>query len=205
MQTTSRRVIDLAFCVIAFGFGIYAIAPKAASQEAGWTTLFDGKNLDNWDQVGGSNWHVVDGAVVADTMADKKVAGYLVSKNSYKNFILRVEFSPSDNANSGIYFRCLDPKKITDRTCYEANIFDQRPDPSYGTGAITRYVEIDPMPKAGGKWNTFEITAKGRDITVVLNGQTTAKLRNGMFDEGPIALQHGAGAIKFRKVEIKPL
>jgi hypothetical protein len=113
-----------------------------------------------------------------------KDAGYLVTKNSYKNFVVRVEFWPSDNANSGIYFRCLDPKKITDRTCYEANIFDQRPDPSYGTGAITRYVEVDPMPKAAGKWNTYEVTAKGRDITVVLNGQTTAKLRNGMFDEG---------------------
>jgi hypothetical protein len=180
------------------------VAPKAASQEAGWITLFDGKSLDGWDQVGESNWHVEDGAAVADKMPGKD-AGYLVSKNSYKNFVVRVEFWSSDNANSGIYFRCLDPKKITDRTCYEANIFDQRPDPSYGTGAITRYVEINPMPKAGGKWNTYEVTASGRDITVVLNGQTTAKMRNGMFDEGPIALQHGAGAIKFRKVEIKPL
>jgi hypothetical protein len=61
------------------------------------------------------------------------------------------------------------------------------------------------MPKAGGKWNTFEITAKGRDITVVLNGNKTAELRNGMFDEGWIALQHAAGAIKIRKVQIKPL
>jgi hypothetical protein len=26
-----------------------------------------------------------------------------------------------------------------------------------------------------------------------------------MFDEGPIALQHGAGAVKFRKVEVKTL
>jgi hypothetical protein len=61
------------------------------------------------------------------------------------------------------------------------------------------------MPKAGSTWNTYEVTANGRDITVVLNGQTTAKLRNGMFDEGPIALQHGAGVIKFRKVEVKAL
>jgi hypothetical protein len=134
-----------------------------------------------------------------------KRTGYLVSKKPYKDFVLRVEFWRSDDANSGIYFRCLDAKKITDRTCYEANIFDQRPDPSYGTGAITRYIEINQMPKAGGKWNTFEITAKGRDITVVLNGNKTAELRNGMFDEGSIALQHGAGAIKFRKVQIKPL
>ena len=35
-------------------------------------------------------------------------------------------------------------------------------------------------------------TAKGRDIAVVLNGNKTAELRNGMFDEGRIALQHRA-------------
>lgn len=203
MQMTSKRVIQLALALGLSGFAANYVVP-AASQDTGWTTLFDGKNLDEWNQVGESNWHVEDGAVIADKMAGKE-AGYLVSKKSYKNFIVRVEFWPSDDANSGIYFRCLDPKKITDRTCYEANIFDQRPEPSYGTGAITRYVEINPMPKAGGKWNTYEVTANGRDITVVLNGQTTAKLRNGMFDEGPIALQHGAGTIKFRKVEVKPI
>jgi len=204
MGIASRRTVCLALALTALSFSAGSHAPKAFSQEAGWVTLFDGKSLDGWDQVGESNWRVENGAIVVDKMAGKE-AGYLVSKKSYKNFIVRVEFWPSDDANSGIYFRCLDPKKITDRTCYEANIFDQRPDPSYGTGAITRYVEVSPMPKAGGKWNTYEVTANGRDITVVLNGQTTAKLRNGMFDEGPIALQHGAGAIKFRKVEVKPL
>ncbi|HEU5019482.1 MAG TPA: DUF1080 domain-containing protein [Pseudolabrys sp.] len=204
MKSSSVRFMQFAVALVACGF----IASPALSQsdrgESGWITLFDGTNLDQWDQVGQSNWRLADGAVLADKMAGKE-AGYLVSKKPYKNFILRVEFWPSDDANSGIYFRCLDSKKITDRTCYEANIFDQRPDPSYGTGAITRYVEVNPMPKAGAKWNTFEITANGRDITVVLNGQKTAQLRNGMFDEGSIALQHGAGAIKFRKVQIKPL
>ena len=203
MRISSPRIAYLALSLFVVGFAAYAVAPKAAAQDAGWTVLFDGKNLDQWNQVGESNWHIVDGDVVADKGG--KDAGYLVSKQSYKNFIVRVEFWPSDDANSGIYFRCLDPKKITDRTCYEANIFDQRKDPSYGTGAITRYVEVNPMPKAGGKWNIYEVTVNGRDITAVLNGQTTAKLRNGMFDEGPIALQHGAGSIKFRKVEVKPL
>ena len=204
MGIVSRRTVRFALVLTALGFLAGSLAPKAVSQEAGWVTLFDGKSLDGWDQVGESNWRVEDGAIVVDKMAGKE-PGYLVSKKPYKNFIVRVEFWPSDGANSGIYFRCLDPKKITDRTCYEANVFDQRPDPSYGTGAITRYVEVSSMPKTGGKWNTYEVTANGRDITVVLNGQTTAKLRNGMFDEGPIALQHGAGAIKFRKVEVKPL
>jgi hypothetical protein len=204
MGIASRRTVRFALALTALGFSAGFLVQKAVSQEAGWVTLFDGKSLDGWDQVGESNWRVEDGAIVVDKMAGKD-PGYLVSKKPYKNFVVRVEFWSSDDANSGIYFRCLDPKKITDRTCYEANIFDQRPDPSYGTGALTRYVEVSPMPKAAGKWNTYEVTANGRDITVVLNGQTTAKMRNGMFDEGPIVLQHGAGAIKFRKVEVKPL
>jgi hypothetical protein len=53
--------------------------------------------------------------------------------------------------------------------------------------------------------HTYEITIKGRNLVVMLNGKETAKLHNGMFEEGPFALQHGAGVIKFRKVAIKPL
>jgi hypothetical protein len=200
-----QRLITFAAGLIALSFATVPFASPASAQTgSGWVQLFDGKSLDGWNKVGESNWRVEDGAIVVDKMTGKD-AGYLVSKDSYKDFVVYVEFMASHDANSGIYFRCLNPKVITDRTCYEANIFDERPDPSYGTGAITRYVEVNPMPKAGEKWNTYEITAKGRDITVVLNGQQTAKLRNGMFDEGPVVLQHGSGTIKFRKVAVKPL
>ena len=61
------------------------------------------------------------------------------------------------------------------------------------------------MPKAAGKWNTFEITADGRHLVVMLNGQKTVDLRNTMFEEGHFTLQWGAGVIKFRKVAVKPL
>jgi hypothetical protein len=67
-------------------------------------------------------------------------------------------------------------KQITATNAYEVNIFDTRPDPSYGTGAIVNVAKVDPMPKAGGKWNTFEITAKGPQLTVVLNGTQTVDI-----------------------------
>jgi hypothetical protein len=204
MAMILRRPLQLGLALLVSSLTMYPQLRQAKAQEAGWITLFDGKDLGQWDQVGTSNWHLANGTVIADRM-DGKEAGYLVSKKAYKNFVLRVEFWPSADANTGIYFRCQNAKKITDRTCYEANVFDERPDPSYGTGSITYHTEIYPMPKAGGKWNTLEITANGRDITVLLNGSKTAELRNGMFDDGPIALQHGSGTIKIRKVEIKPL
>lgn len=152
MPRTLRHPLQFALALAALGFAVGQPVPQAKAQEAGWVTLFDGTDLGQWDQVGKSNWHLADGKVIADKMEDKE-AGYLVSKMPYKNFMLRVEFWSSNDANSGIYFRCLDAKKITDRTCYEANIFNQRPDPSYGTGAITRYIEINPHAES---WRQME-------------------------------------------------
>ena len=201
MQRTSPFVLVTGLIAT---FAALHLAPQASGQTGeGWTTLLDSKTMGDWTQVGESNWRLEDGAVVADKAG--KGAGYLVSKTSYKDFQVYVEFWASDDANSGIYMRCQDAAKISDRSCYEVNIFDTRPDPSYGTGGIVHFAEVNPMPKAGGKWNTFEITAKGRQLTVVLNGQKTAEMRNNLFIEGPLALQHGQGVIKFRKVAIKPL
>jgi hypothetical protein len=206
MLSALKRAFALAAGLAVAVLAAIHLAPQASSQSGpGWISLFDGKTIGNeWDRVGESNWRVEDGAIVADKRTSQAPA-HLVTKAKYKDFQIYVEFWASDDANSGIFLRCQDPQKITDRTCYEVNIFDRRKDPTYGTGAIVNFVEVNPMPKAGGKWNTFEITAKGRQITVILNGKKTAELHNGLFVEGPITLQHGEGVIKFRKVAIRPL
>ena len=170
-----------------------------------WTTIVDGTDrIASFDKVGQANWSMVDGALQA-TMGGKDPA-YLVTRQSYRDFKLRAEFWSSDDANSGIFFRCAQPSSIGDETCYEANIFDQRPDQTYATGAIVKIAPVaQPAPKAGGKWNTFEITAKGTRLVVVLNGVTTVDVENAKLASGPIALQWGRGTIRFRKVEIQPL
>jgi len=45
--------------------------------------------------------------------------GHLVTKSSYKNFMIYSEFWADEEANSGIFIRCKDPKAIGARTCYE--------------------------------------------------------------------------------------
>ena len=174
-------------------------------REGGWITLVDGtKGLENFNRVGEANWTATDGAIQATQGG--KTAAYLVSKNSYRDFMMRVEFWASDDANSGVFMRCQDPGKITDENCYEANIFDQRSDPTYGTGAIVKVAPVAaPMPKAGGKWNTYEITMRGTRLVVVLNGQKTVDFQDSKLASGPFALQWGRGTIKFRKIEIKPI
>ena len=171
----------------------------------GWTTLIDGtKGMDNFNVVGQADWTGVDGAIQATKGGT--TPSYLVTKNSYKDFTIRVEFWSSDNANSGVFVRCQNPNQITDESCYEANIFDTRPDPTYGTGAIVKVAKLTaPMIKAGGKWNTYEITAQGKRLVLVLNGVKTVDVEDSKFASGPIGLQWGSGTIKFRKVEIRSL
>jgi hypothetical protein len=196
------RALTTTVGLLAAGFVAIQLAPQAVGQTGpGWVTLTDGKTMGDWTSTGEANWRIEDGALVAD----KGKGGHLVTKNSYKNFQIYAEFWADEEANSGIFIRCKDPAAIGARTCYEVNIFDKRPDPSYGTGSIVYFAEVNPMPKAAGKWNTFEITADGRHLVVTLNGQKTVDIRNGMFEEGHFTLQYGAGTIKFRKVAVKPL
>lgn len=166
----------------------------------GWTTLFDGRNIDAFEQVGDANWTLADGVVQAD-----RGTGFLVTRSRYADFQIRAEFWADEKANSGIYMRCQDPKKITDESCYEANIFDQRPDQTYATGAMTKFAPSLAPTKVAGRWSTFEITARGPHLVVVLNGVKTVDLHNGRFASGPIALQRAAGVVKFRKVQVRPL
>jgi len=195
------RAVTAGAALLAAGLAAMGLTPSAVGQSGpGWTQLFDGKSLDGWEQVGEANWRVDDGAIVAD----KGKGGHLVTKNSYKNHQIYAEFWVDEPANSGIFVRC-NPKTIGAKTCYEVNIFDTRPDPSYGTGSIVYIAEANPVLKAAGKWNTYEITADGRHLVVALNGQKTVDVRNGLWDEGHFTLQYGAGVVKFRKVAVKPL
>ncbi len=164
--------------------------------------LFNGKDLEGWTPVGDANWAVREGAL----SADKGGISFLVSKDSFRDFDLRARFWVSPDANSGIFIRCSDRDKITATNAYEVNIFDTRPDPTYGTGAIVNVAKVSPMPKAGGRWNLMEIRARGDVFSVVLNGRKTVdSARDVTHAEGPIALQYGAGAVKFRSVAIRTL
>ena len=196
-----RATIVLPFVILLIGFGGCA----GIGTGPVWTTLLDGdKGLENFNRAGEANWTAVDGVIQATQSPSG--SSHLVSKNSYKDFILRVEFWTTDDGNSGVHMRCEDPDDLSSSSCYEVNIYDQREDPRYGTGAIVDFAAVhDPMPKAGGKWNTFEITARGDHLIVVLNGVKTADIHDSTHASGVFGLQWGRGTIKFRKVEIRTL
>jgi len=203
-----KRFSAIIAALLVFVFTAFGCATM--SSDSGWVTLIDnGKGIENFNAIGDANWRVQDGALVAD----KGKGGHLVSKNSYKNFQIRAEFWAETNTNSGIFIRATDPNKITATNAYEVNIYDLRPGQEFATGGIVNFGRI-PVPnkyQAAGKWNTFLITAKDTNLIVELNGVQTVNIYDSKFASGPFTLQFGnhgkepGGAIKWRKVQVKPL
>ena len=199
----TRRAILIGSVAVANGL---FVARTAMAQSAGWTTLFDGKSLDGWSKTGDPNITLTDGVVQAD-----KGNGHLVWKDQYGDFELRAEIWINPDANSGIFVRFPNKEKPNSKEGYEFNIFDARPDPSYGTGAIVDTAKAAKIIKAGGKWTLMEITCKGSEFSFKLDGQTTvdkaSNTANGHVASarGSLSLQFGGGLVRFRKVEIRAL
>lgn len=167
-----------------------------------WTTVLDGTRIPvGWTALGQGNWSLVDGTL----QGKGGKLGYLVSAESYTDFEVRAEFWADEDCNSGIFLRCQDRGKVGADNAYEVNIFDKRPDPKYGTGAIVDVAPVAPMPKAANRWNTYHIIALREQLTVVLNDRKTVDLRDYKFKRGPLALQSAGGTVRFRKLEIRAL
>jgi hypothetical protein len=188
--------------------GMSALAAYAA--EGGMTVLLDGteQSLKNFEQAGNANWRVGPGEQNGGSTVYADLGnGFLVTKDSYDNFRIRAEVWIDTPGNSGIFIRCEDPEEPGADSCYEVNLFDTRPDKSYGTGAIVNVpgATVNPMPTAGGKWNVMEIEARGPQLIVRLNGQQTVSVSDNKHARGRIGLQRGAGKVMWRKVEIQKL
>ena len=201
MKPYQQRIAAYVGCCLA-ALVLAGCAARPANE--GWITLLEnGDGMANFVRVGDANWRKEGDALVADKGG--KTPSYLVSREAFADFVIYAEFWASDDANSGIFMRLSDRQKIGADNSYEVNIYDKRPDPSFGTGAIVNFAKVSPMPKAGGKWNTFEITAKGSLLTVKMNGVQTAYTSDRSFSYGPLALQYGSGVVKFRTVQVRPL
>jgi hypothetical protein len=186
------------FFVFVFATGLSACAWFEYSDNM--TTLFDGANLQNWDQVGNADWSLNNGYVEGSGEA-----GFLVSERPYGDYRLIVEFWADGPANSGVFIRCDDDQTIGADNCYEVNIYDTRPDPTYRTGSIVNVAAPMAQTDAANQWNRFEILAQGSHLEVILNGVETVNTDNDQLDAGYIALQYGSGVVRFREVRIQEL
>ena len=207
------------------GVLLFALALTAAGPEPGFVSLFNGKDLTGWQIVRpkGPGYIVKNGLL--ECPADG--GGNLFTEKEYANFIFRFEFKLEEGTNNGVGIRApLEGDaaykgmeiQILD---HDAPMYKGRLKPAQYHGSI-----YDVIPartgflKPTGEWNSEEITANGRQITVKLNGHTivdanldsvtdpeTLKKHPGLArSTGHIGfLGHGPARVWFRNIRVKEL
>lgn len=142
---------------------------------------------------GASHWDVVAGTL--SPCGDP--AGYLTSKASYKDFVLKVDFRTGEDTNSGVFLR-----SPNGAAGYEVQIWKAQP-AGYNTGSIVGTARTDGEFKfVADQWNHYEITADGDRLVVVLNGTRTLDVRDARFSEGCIRLQYQKYPIEFKNLKL---
>lgn len=225
---------------LALGFAVFGSLGLAKSGRADepskekWESLFDGKKLTGWVQLGGkANYRVENGEIVGSSVPNT-ANSFLCTTKYHGDFILELEFKVQEGLNSGVQIRSHSfdtDRKIT---------IDGKPK-TIPAGRVHGYqVEIDPSDRSwtGGiydesrrgwlntlenneaarkafkhnDWNTFRVECRGDSIKTWINGVPAADLKDSLTPTGFIALQvHGVGAktepmeVRWRNIRIQDL
>jgi hypothetical protein len=200
--------------------------PAPAAEPAGdFMPIFNGTSLEGWKLIGGhgEGYLVQDGKIILP----KGGGGNLYYDEELKDFVLRFEFMLEDGSNNGLCIRCPMAEKETAYQGNELQIIDNNSE---------RYKSIETWQKHGslynvfpakadaplepaGEWNQQEVTVQGRNVKVVLNGETildvnmdsvtdaeTIEKHPGLKREtGYIGFLGHNEPIQFRNLELKKL
>jgi hypothetical protein len=189
----------------------------------GFTPLFNGKDLTGWKVHNGKMdvWGAENGVLFVQGGG----GGWLMTEKEYDNFEVRLEFKVPKKGNSGVALRA----PLKGDPAYEGMEIQILDDHNYKdlrdaqhTGSI--YDVVPPTlnglaaNKPFGEWNTYQITAKGRQITVVLNGVKSVDANLDDYvkkhgekhpgisrETGHLGLQSHDGRVEFRNIYVKPL
>jgi hypothetical protein len=142
----------------------------ASAHAAHWKQLFDGKDMNGWKHVGPGSFTVEDGLL--RTHGGMGLLYY--TGQPFGNTTLRIVFKTSGPTdNSGFYIRMAEQPRdpwYGVHNGYEVQI-DAAGDDWHCTGAIYSLSKAtERTQKPAGEWNTMEVTLKGKETIVFLNG-----------------------------------
>ena len=172
------------------------VQPVAFSQ---WKSLFNGKNLDGWNQKNGKAlFQVQNGEIVGRTVANTPNS-FLCTNEAYGDFILELELKVEDAMNSGIQFRSLSKTDYQDGRVHGYQMEVDPTDRAWSGGIYDEarrdwlYIpNLNPEGKKAfkkGQWNKYRIEAIGPVLRTWINGIPVAHLVDDMTAKGFIALQ----------------
>jgi hypothetical protein len=208
--------------VILAAAGLAAGLLPSVARAAEPVELFNGKDFSGWtyclrdpDVKMADVWTVKDGVIHC---AGKPV-GYLRTEKKYTSYVLTLEWRwPEDSkpGNSGVLVRIIGPDKVWPK-CVEAQLANRRAGdiftidsfPLKGNPERTkgRYTAMarETNEKPQGEWNTYEITLKGPELTLKVNGEVQNEATGVEVVPGYIGLQSEGAPVEFRNIRLQPL
>ncbi|MDZ4865588.1 MAG: DUF1080 domain-containing protein [Gemmatimonadota bacterium] len=209
-------------------------APGAAlssvDQAAGWVMLFDGSSAAAWRGYKAgtlpAGWSVVDGGLTRTGPG-----GDIVTRTTYGNFELTLEWKISPGGNSGIMYRVTEDNEATYESGPEMQVLDdaRHPDGASRLTAAGACYGLYPSPagvvKPAGEWNRVRIMVAGSHVEHWLNGvkvvdytlgnpEWLSKVARSKFAQWPgygkavrghIALQDHGDEVAYRDIRIREL
>jgi Domain of Unknown Function (DUF1080) len=227
------HLLRVGVLVVAAGVPCFAESPKPVP--AGYTSLFNGKDLSGWKGLVGSpktrgamsrdelaaaqkmadekmraHWKVVNGELEFDGKGDS-----LCTEKDYGDFEMFVDWKILEGGDSGIYLRGSPQVQIWD-TNFE-NYF--RHGAENGSGALWNNKDNPRFPlvkadKPVGQWNTFYIRMVGERVTVKLNGTLVTdevvmenlwERDKPIYPTGQIELQNHGNTLWFRNLFLREI
>lgn len=221
MSIANLKMLAVIGLLLAFVYAaprISAAEPQREAQE-----IFNGKDVSNWkwvSDVAGPKmedvWSVRDGILYCTG----KPTGYMHTKNAdYRDYLLIVEWrwpEKSRGGNNGVLVHASKPRTL--------GVWPKSVEVQLGSGdagdfwiigtklnvpdEATRKIDrcyknlTDDSEKPIGQWNRMEITCRGDNIVVKVNGQLVNEASNCSVTQGAISLQSEGAPIQFRKVQL---
>lgn len=204
-----------------------ANALTPAERAAGWTLLFDGKELSQWRNFKkegvSEKWRVADGAF---TLVGKG-GGDIVTREAYGAFELKLDYRISPGGNSGLMYHVIEEEDTPWRTGPEVQIQDNvgGRDPQKAGWLYQLYAPEVDATKPAGEWNTLHLVVTPEKCVHYMNGVKYVEYVKGSTDwdakvaaskfakfgkfgkatKGLLCLQDHGDVVSFRNVKIKVL
>src|SRR3954465_4857328 len=153
-----------------------------AEKKAGWILLFDGHSLDGWraykkSDAAGLRWKIDDNSLSLPAQTEPGTrAGDIISKDTFEQFELSVDWKVAPGSNSGVKYFVLEDLDSAIGHEYQVIDDERHPDAKIGPHRQTAaFYDVFPAAdrplKKEGEWNTSEVIVKGNHVEHWLNGK----------------------------------
>lgn len=228
-----NKALAAFIAISALSLPLFAADNQLTAQEKteGWQLLFDGTDMSQWrsfkQPTVNEKWKIEDASITLTAGG----GGDLISKKSYKNFELTLDWKIAEVGNSGILILADEKGKYIYSHAPEIQILDneRHPDNKLDTHLSGSLYDMIASPvashKKAGEWNTTKIRLEHSALTVWQNDVQTAKVTIGSDEwnslvanskfaswpgfakaaEGHIGLQDHGDKVWFKNIKIKEL